>query len=380
MINFFKKNIKALLFIFYYLLVLCIKLLPHKKSFLKGALIIKLDNIGDYFLCRNFWSDLKKKYSEQSITLLGNVAYKEIAEKLDQDIFSKFIWIDMKKFIKNPFYAFQIFHKLHQQGFEIVIQPTLSRSWGDLFVLAANADVKIGSLSSHAIMPRFIEKLGDTFYSNLFSLDQEKVFELFWYQLFFSEICRKKLLIPTFLHHQKQHTISLFIGASQDFRLWDISHVITVMDWLLKNSDYQLQILGGKRELALTAKIDAHFPPSKHHHRITNLVAKQTLLGLVDTIATSSLLISNDTLAPHVAAQTKTPFICISNGSSFGRFHPYPKEIFDKGIYLYPKEFTEAAKNSTYYEKHFGHKTNYNINSIYPEQVIEALQIHDFSQ
>ena len=49
----------------------------------KHILLIRLDAIGDYILFRNFIEVLKRnpKYSDYKITLLGNIVWRELAEK-----------------------------------------------------------------------------------------------------------------------------------------------------------------------------------------------------------------------------------------------------------------------------------------------------------
>lgn len=374
MANFLHNKIKSAIFIFYYLMVSLVKWLPRKKSPDNGILIIKIDNIGDYLLCKNFWAAVKQEHPEQKITLLGNSACKDLAEKWDHFIFDQFIWLDLKKFLKQPFYALKLFYKFHQLNFETIIQPTLSRSWGDLFVLAANAQTKIGSLTDHATMSRAIEKIGNRFYTKLFPLHEEYLFDLYWYQKFFSETCQNDYpLILSSKKYEKQNTISIFIGASQDYKIWDVSNFIQVIEWLYRNSHYQVILLGGKKELPLNQKVMQHFHSSEDQKRITSLVAKQNLTELVATIGTSKFLISNDTLAPHIAIQTETPLICVSNGSGFGRFHPYPNEISNIGTYLYPPSFVSKMQNHTFYNKHFGQKVDDDINEISPEVVIHAL-------
>jgi ADP-heptose:LPS heptosyltransferase len=90
-------------------------------------------------------------------------------------------------------------------------------------------------------------------------------------------------------------------------------------------------------------------------------------------LSSAQLLISNDTSAAHIAAAVKTPFICISNGNHILRFHPYPREIFDKAFYIYPEEISSHIGNPEYLEK-FRFASDLDINSISVEKVKEAVK------
>ena len=72
-----------------------------KREIIKNTLLItRLDSIGDYVLFRNYLAFLKqsKKYKDYSITLCGNIIWKDIAESFDSDVVNDFIWINRKKF------------------------------------------------------------------------------------------------------------------------------------------------------------------------------------------------------------------------------------------------------------------------------------------
>lgn len=69
--------------IIYFVIELFIK--PSKEIQPKSLLLIRLDAICDYVLFRNYIELLKtsEKYKDYSITLLGNIAWKNLCEELD---------------------------------------------------------------------------------------------------------------------------------------------------------------------------------------------------------------------------------------------------------------------------------------------------------
>jgi len=94
----------------------------------KSLLIIRLDAIGDYVLFRNYIEVLKnsEKYKDYKITLVGNIAWKSIAEELDSKYIDNFIWTDREKFEKNFIYRYKKLKKISSKGYDVVINPTYS--------------------------------------------------------------------------------------------------------------------------------------------------------------------------------------------------------------------------------------------------------------
>jgi ADP-heptose:LPS heptosyltransferase len=57
---------------------------------------------------------------------------------------------------------------------------------------------------------------------------------------------------------------------------------------------------------------------------------------LTREIGHAELVITHDTGAFHIAVALGKQVICISNGNSYGRFHPYPESFGAKVTMLYP--------------------------------------------
>ncbi|MBY0425475.1 MAG: hypothetical protein K2Q22_07565, partial [Cytophagales bacterium] len=114
----------------------------------KSLLIIKLDAIGDYILFRNFLKEIRgdEKFKNYKITLLGNLAWKDLFESFDQTYVDRVIWVERKKLLNNPRYLLQLLKNIRQSGFEIVFNPTYWRDYYvDSLVRVSNASRKIGS-------------------------------------------------------------------------------------------------------------------------------------------------------------------------------------------------------------------------------------------
>ena len=103
--------------------------------------------------------------------------------------------------------------------------------------------------------------------------------------------------------------------------------------------------------------------------QVYDLTGKTSLTDLVSIIAKSRLLISNETSAPHFAAAVDTPFICITMGKGFGRFFPYPPEIYEKAHYIYPPKILQNLHQLEILKEQYQFDSDLDINEIEVEQV-----------
>ena len=124
-----RRSYKLFNKLFIYLLV---DILIYLRNFLRGVfipekrlIIFRHDGIGDYVLFRNFLEVLKKspRFAGYKITLLGNAAWKELAEFLDKDHIDEFIWLDKKSFTVDFFYRYKKFKEITAVKYDILIFP-----------------------------------------------------------------------------------------------------------------------------------------------------------------------------------------------------------------------------------------------------------------
>lgn len=337
----------------------------ERQEIKKGTiLLIRLDAIGDYVMFRNFIYVLKenKKYKDHSITLCGNIAWKDLAENLDKDIISDFIWIERLKFLDDPKYKYTVLKDIHSRGFEVAIDTIHSREilFGDAIIAASGSRERIGT----AITEKFhkLKKgiFSDHFYTHLIPSSGGIMFEFNRTKEFFSkllgedvkiskpEIDRNKLKLSL---KPGDKYIILFPGASREEKMWGVENFRILAGYILKNTNYKAVTAGSEKEKELCERVR----PDNSSKQFINL-SGGTLTELAGIISGASLLISNDTSAIHFAAAVNVPFICIANGFYYGRFYPYPEEIYNKGYFLYPKDFTPGK--------------NGNLSSVSSEEVI----------
>jgi len=353
----------------------------------KTLLLVRLDSIGDYLLFRNFLKVIREseQYKNYKIYLCGNIVWKNLADseliRDDRNFIDEFIWISRNKFKKNLRYKFNILRQIHKLGVETVIETTFTREilFGDEIVKVSNAKEKIGSTASQESYSKWKRKLlTDKYYTKLIPSSNENLFEFYRNKEFFSQLLQKNIDIkkpniqninvelPRFI---KNKFIVLFPGGSSRNKMWSSKYFQEVAKFILENYSLDIVLTGSKQEEYLFNEIIIN----EFSERFINLFGN-TLVELAKLISEAELLISNDTSAIHFAAAVDTPFICITNGNHYGRFFPYPKEIFDKGIYIYPPEIKNKIHLKEVQEK-LRYKSDFDINSISPEEVIKKIPV-----
>jgi ADP-heptose:LPS heptosyltransferase len=369
-----------------FILFLIIRRFAKKKDLpvIPGTmLLIRLDAIGDYVLFRNFIQSIKENnlYKNYKITFCGNIIWKNLSEVLDKPYINDFIWIDRKKFYGNLFYKYFVLKEINRRGFEVVANPTYSREilYGDEMVWVSNAKEKIGSqgaLDKHAKWKRIL--FSDKYYSKLIKAGNENLFEFDRNKEFFerwlgNKIDIKKPLIETDdvapIKNLPIGYITIFPGASEAPKIWNIKYFTTVCKFLLNKYQFNIVIAGGEKEKNISRTLSF----SLNSSRVFDLTAQTSLMQLAKVISTSELLISNESVAVHLAASVNKRFVCISNGERLGRFHPYPKEIFNESYYVYPEKISGNIHDDNFVKEAYRFSSSLSINEISPKKVIELI-------
>jgi len=355
----------------------------------KHLLIIRTDAIGDYVLFRNFLEILAtfEKYKNYKITLLGNQIWKNLAENLDTNWVNDFIWLDRKKFLNDPIYHTKLILQIRKKNYESVIYPTFSREFfhGDYLVKMTLANQKIAHQGDFLHESEEVRLETQKIYDQLISTPSKTIFEFYRNKLFFENLLHqkitwqspffpKKFVSPESKNEGKK--IVFFPSANAEFRRWSPAHFAKLSDLIAEKFDkkmtWEIEILGSSQDAEIGQEIQ-----KLSRQNIANECGKTSLIGLIQKIAEADLLISNETIAIHLAACVKTPAICISNGNHLGRFNPYPPEIAPQILTIYPKNVQVELKNESNREKiyeKYAQKSDENIQEITPKEVFSLLE------
>jgi ADP-heptose:LPS heptosyltransferase len=318
------------------------KLLRFLGRFRKPAkrlLLIKTDAIGDYILFRNFieLTKLSEKYRGYQIDLLGNQLWQDVALQYDSRFLNKTYFIRPGSFYESPLKTFKLGWQLFINNYEIVLQPTYTRVLiTDGLAALTAAKQKIGYQSdTEGITARYKNKT-DKFYTQLLPLPEGIYFEFHRNHYFFETVSDSNLPIKQpFINpsNNGRNGIAILPGAGAFKRGWEKEKFLQLITQMLTQTAQPIYLVGGPGEVENGSYLMQNLPAGSIEDRIN----KTSLPQLIELIGNSTLLISNETGATHIAVATQTPSVCILGGGHFGRFAPYPDDVTCKPICIYEK-------------------------------------------
>lgn len=309
-------------------------------------LVIKTEAIGDYILFRNFLKHLKtsERFKDHELVLVGNNIWKGLAVSLDQQWVDRFFFIDRNKFQTDNDYRHQQLEQIAGLRYELAINATYSREFllGDSIIRAVHAKEKIGMHGDDVSELPWVANLSTDWYSQLSDAGQRMQHEFSKNLAFFEELTGTSsgILSPEIAHHGKREPVVLvFPGANQAYRQWPAEKFGEVCKRL--HADYGLRpvVAGSAAERPLGDIVLAKLPISVGENRCGEI----DLSALPALVASSAMVLCNDSGTLHIAAATRTPAVCISNGNHFGRFIPYPSHIHLPLKFVFPPSFEKAC-------------------------------------
>ncbi|TGL37123.1 glycosyltransferase family 9 protein [Leptospira perdikensis] len=301
-------------------------------------LVCKLDSIGDYILFRNFLLPFKKTSFVQNkkILLVANSSWKSIYEKYDNEFAEKVIWVNVERIIKNRAYRLLILLKLNCFKIHTVVQPTFSRdSIVDFLLLSLSSKRKISQKGDDLNYLTEFKLAADQKYDTLINEASRNQFEFDRNRNFFSQLDKSLSNIQLDLPFKKsvveKKYISFFIGASATFRQLSLDNLLFIIKQLLDFTDFEIIILGGKRELEHGEILSGISP------RVVSQCGRTTLVDTIDLIGNSKAVLTMDSSGLHMAMASKVAKVfCFSNGNHIFRFVPYPESYKQLKVFFPP--------------------------------------------
>jgi len=347
----------------------------------KKLLLVRLDEIGDYVLFRNFIEILKtsEQYKDYHFTLLGNDLWKDLAETFDKDYIDEFIWLKKKRFFRQKFYRKNFLKKISKQEFDVVISPVFSReSCCESVISAINAREKIGSVGDCSNITAMQKSFNNNFYTKLIDASKDNMFEFYRNKEFFENLLGLKLNInKTFINTQKVNSnfslpddyVVIFPGAGARFRQWNTENYSRVIDYIVQIFNLYVVVAGSCRDKKLSKQIISGVKQKK----VIDITGKTSLSQLALILSKSKLLISSDTGPYHIALATGTRVLCLSNGNTFGRFVPYPAEVSSNVFYVFSEEIQNNIQDFNFLNKNFRFASTLDINNIKVDDVCKLV-------
>lgn len=287
---------------------------------MKKVLIVRLDAIGDYILWRNCLRFIRNsgKYRDAHLTVLGNPAWRSLAEAFDADCADEWIWAEnradlFRKSIENLFPYF-VWHRRVMQAQEQLRQKLMAHNFDEVISPSAFPDPLLDELVQ-GIAPTVIgvsngNPSRKTTYTRLLDAGEEPFVFLKNRRIseeLTGESCAVSLELTLGALPPQNNRVLFFTDASHWTRRWPDRR------W---------------RELAtlLPAGLEPQYA-----------VKSRTLAEFVNQVAASTIVVSNDTMALHMAAALNVPAVGVTNGcSGKDSFWPYPDALDKKVVVVSP--------------------------------------------
>jgi ADP-heptose:LPS heptosyltransferase len=291
----------------------------------KRLLIIKTDAIGDFILFRNFIAELKNsaKYRDYEVELLGNELWRELVLTYDGPFVSKFYFTKALQLYYKPREVFKLGRQLFCRRYEVVLNPSSTRIFiTDGLAALCAAPKTIGFESNTEGIEQKYKTKTDKFYTDKLVLPPTVYHEFdrncfFFQQVLGRAITLAKPMLP--IAAAVKSGVMIFPGAGIKKRGWEAEKFIRLIKLIRQNTNETIYIAGGPDE-ATTNDFISNAAPGN----LVNLTGQTTLTQLIQKVASSMLVIANDSGAIHMAVAANTPSVCITGGGHFNRFVPYP--------------------------------------------------------
>lgn len=356
----------------------------RSKPAQKKLLIIRVDEIGDYMLWRNFLNEITAApaYRNHTVHFCGNKSWKNIFEKFDADTVQKSFWIDKLRFKKELKYRYRFLRMIYQQGYDTVINPTFSRDkrYDDSIVKAAAAKNRIGMVANTESVQPYELGYDKHLYTQLFDHPEKPVFEFYRNKLFTTFITGipsavedtkvPLALVESYTGLPEKYAV-IFPGSRSASRIWPVSSFITVAKHLYESQGLTMVVCGASGDAVYTTAFCEQYP-----YPYVDLTGKTSLTEMLAVLQKAVLLVSVDTGSVHLATAVGCTVVGIFNGSQYKRFAPYPKELTAHFYTCYPDAIEKELSDPMLVESKYEFVISEPYSHVSPEKVIK--QVNEF--
>jgi ADP-heptose:LPS heptosyltransferase len=309
------------------------------------VLVVRNDSIGDYLLFRPWLRLLAQtvRARGQHLTLVANALWAPLARAWDADLFDELLVVEFGRFQTDLTYRAEVLHTIGTGGYGEVIYPLHVREPAvENFIRFLQAPIRVASQGEHCTDAWF--RLLDQGYTRLLPTARYTLFEYDRNEEFFENWLAQSTALPLLPARPPLHlpvpnakaepaygaaerpAIVLFPGASARQKRWPTGHFAQLARGLHQRfgPQYRLVLAGSAADDALARRIQQAVGPGVG---LENLCGQTNLPELAALLGRARLLISNDTVAAHLATQLGTPCVVVLMGENYGKFFPYPASL-----------------------------------------------------
>ncbi len=299
----------------------------------RKVLLVRLDAIGDWILFRNALRALRRSpcYAEAHFTVLGNPAWRGLAEAFDPDLADDWLWVKQRSDLFRKGYENllprSIWHRRVAHAQNSLRADLKARGFDEVLSLQPRRDPLLDELLA-GLAPSVIGVRCEGLYSSIYTRLLDPGSDPFVFlqarslvSQLTDEPCNEPFSLKT-ASESRGRDILIFTGASHWTRRWPRRRVRALVRLLLAQTDRQVLLANGTDDAALRS-----FAQSFSSPRVATLPA-MPLAVFARRVAATGAVVTNDTMMLHLAAATDTPVVAVVNGiSGRGGFWPYPATI-----------------------------------------------------
>lgn len=357
----------------------------RKSTHVQKILIVRVDEIGDYMLWRPFLKEISqhRDYRNYEIHLCGNKSWKSLFDCFDQELVTQCFWMDKNRFKTKMSYRYSFLRSLFHENYHIVINPTFSRDkrYDDAIVKATRARERIGMKANTETVRSYEAGYDSHLYTKLFHHPGKPLFEFERNRLFTEFITlRNSSVLNTHINEDRLPALRqalpekyfvIFPGSRNAARIWPTDHFVLTAQYLFNRFGWTTVIAGTENDKPY---IDAFC--EKYHYPLLNMAGKTSLTEMLTLLKNARCLLSVDTGSVHLAAAVGCPVFGIFNGSQYGRFAPYPKQITEHFYAIYPDEIEKELSNDELVKAKYEFVVAIPYSSIKAEKVIRTMHTY----
>ncbi len=294
------------------------------------AVVVRLDAIGDYFLwLRTGAVDVSvyAKAAAGKVALLTSPAVAPFAR--ETGLWDEVLELSEYRFGFDPLYRLRMMSRIRRLGGRLLIQARASRAlWmEDAIARASGISGSIGSSGTLLRATELQRQRGNRHYARLISVDPDLHTHESLRNAQFTEGLTGHMPTPFRFETPDRRLqgghILVALGAGDRGRVWPIEKLARALAHIdAVHPGVAIIVAGTTVDSAdvqqLKALSDVPFQSQ---------VGGTSLKKFVELVATSRLVLCNESAAYHIAMTYQRDIVCLLGGGHFGTFVPYP-EVF----------------------------------------------------
>jgi len=320
----------------------------------KRLLLVKTDEIGDYVLARNLLPLFRVAgpYRDHRVIFVGNSVFRQLYDQYDRGVADEVIWLDKKRFARNPLYRFRFLLRIRRSGASTAVSLVHSRILrkDDVIMAVSPAPDRVAMRHNSRLIARYERWLTPRHtYTRLVDCGDDMLFDALRNARYVEQLLQLPPQ-PVSATLQPRTDVSafglpsryfvVFPGSGVPVKKWPAASFAVVSRHLADRYGLVPVVCGSGADATDAAEFIRAYQPAaadlSPRAPLIDLTAKTSLPELLSVLRGAKCLISVDTGSVHLAAAVGCPVFALFSGLHYGRFAPYPAHIAPAFFPVYP--------------------------------------------